>query len=272
MTGDFTWSTSFNISFIKNKVTQLFDNKPIPFSFYHLIQVGQSIGTFYMLKQIGIYQDDKDVPAALIAKGVRAGDVRFEDVNGDGDITAADRKVVGKATPDYFGGLTNTFSYKNFDLIAFMQFSKGNSVFSFWRGNNFGDGIDGVGGNQFAMLQETVEKRWKGQGTGNDVPRAIWPTANGNYNKQISTRFLEDGSFLRLKTISLGYTLPLSTARHLRLNGVRFYVSAQNLWTGSKYLGYDPEVSYSIDPRQMGIDAATVPQPRSFLFGLNVKF
>jgi outer membrane receptor protein involved in Fe transport len=116
MTGDFKWNTNFNISYIKNEVTKLFDNKPIPFSFYHLIQVGESIGTFYMLKQIGIYQEDKDVPAALVAKGVRAGDVRFEDVNGDGDITAADRKVVGKATPDYFGGLTNTFSYKNFQM------------------------------------------------------------------------------------------------------------------------------------------------------------
>lgn len=272
MTGEFKWSTSFNISFIKNQITRLADDKPIPFSFYHLIQVGQSVGTFYMLKQEGIYQDDKEIPSALFAKGVRAGDVKFRDVNGDGDITAADRMVVGKATPDYFGGLTNTFSYKNFDLVAFMQFSEGNKVFSFWRGNNFGDGIDGVGGNQFAMLKETVEQRWKGPGTSNEVPRAIWPTANGNYNKQISTRFLEDGSFFRLKTLSLGYTFPQLVVRNLRLNSIRIYVSAQNLWTASKYKGYDPEVSYSIDPRQMGIDAATVPQPRSFLFGLNVKF
>ncbi len=192
--------------------------------------------------------------------------------NNDGDITAADRQVVGKATPDYFGGMTNTFSYGNFDLTAFAQFSQGNSVFSFWRGNNFGDGIDGVGGNQFAMLLKTVEQRWTGPGTSNEVPRAIWPTANGNYNKQISTRYLEDASFVRLKTLSLGYNFGTGLVRNLHLNGIRVYVSAQNLFVVTKYKGYDPEVSYSIDPRQMGIDAATVPQPRSFLFGLNVKF
>lgn len=270
LVGAFKWSTNFNISFIKNKVTKLNNNAPIPTDNYHILQVGQSVGTFYMLKQIGIYQTNAEIPAGLFAQGVRAGDVKFQDVNKDGLINSADRQVVGNSTPDFFGGLTNTFSYKHFDLNIFASFSHGNKIFSYWRGNSFGDGIDGVGGNQFNMLSTTTDHRWQGPGTSNTVPRAIWPTANGNYNKQISTRFLEDGSYFRIKNITLGYTFQPQNMAVLK--NIRFYVSAQNLLTFTKYMGYDPEVSYLIDPRNMGLDAGTVPQLRSFMVGLNAKF
>lgn len=270
LVGDFKWSTSINGSFIHNEVTKLNNDAPIPTDNYHILQVGQSVGTFYMLKQIGIYQTNDEIPSGLFAKGVRAGDVKFEDVNNDGVINAADREVVGKSTPDFFGGLTNTFSYKHLDLNIFASFSHGNKIFSYWRGNSFGDGVDGVGGNQFNMLSTTTDHRWEGAGTSNSVPRAIWPTANGNYNKQISTRFLEDGSYFRIKNVTLGYTFePQNTAV---LKSVRLYVSAQNLLTFTKYMGYDPEVSYLIDPRNMGLDAGTVPQLRSFMVGFNAKF
>jgi TonB-linked SusC/RagA family outer membrane protein len=266
----FKWNTSFNISFIKNKVTKLNNNAPIPTDNYHILQVGQSVGTFYMLKQIGIYQSNAEIPAGLFAQGVRAGDVKFQDVNNDGLINSADRQVVGNSTPDFFGGLTNTFSYKHFDLNIFATFSHGNKIFSYWRGNSYGDGIDGVGGNQFNMLSTTTDGRWQGAGTSNSVPRAIWPTANGNYNKQISTRFLENGSYFRIKNITLGYTFQPKNMAVLK--NIRLYVGAQNLLTITKYMGYDPEVSYLIDPRNMGLDAGTVPQLKSFMVGLNAKF
>jgi hypothetical protein len=178
--------------------------------------------------------------------------------------------VVGNSTPDFFGGLTNTFSYKHFDLNIFASFSHGNKIFSYWRGNSYGDGIDGVGGNQFNMLSTTTDHRWQGAGTSNTVPRAIWPTANGNYNKQISTRFLEDGSYFRIKNITLGYTFQPQNMAVIK--NIRLYVGAQNLLTFTKYMGYDPEVSYLIDPRNMGLDAGTVPQLKSFMVGLNAKF
>ncbi len=270
LVGEFKWNTNLNGSFIQNEVTKLNNNAPIPTDNYHILQVGQSVGTFYMLKQIGIYQNDADIPSGILAQGVRAGDVKFQDVNGDGIINSSDRQVVGKSTPDFFGGITNTFSYKKFDLNIFASFSYGNKIFSYWRGNSYGDGIDGVGGNQFGMLSTTTDNRWTGSGTSNSVPRAVWPTANGNWNKQISTRFLEDGSYFRIKNITLGYTH--QTKNSSILKSIRMYVSAQNVLTFTKYMGYDPEVSYLIDPRNMGLDAATVPQLRSFMIGFNAKF
>lgn len=270
LTGDFKWSTDFNISFITNEVTKLQNNAPIVTDNYHVLQVGQSVGSFYMLQQTGIYQKDSEVPIALYSKGVRAGDIQFLDVNNDGNITSADRLITGSALPKYFGGISNKISYKNFDLTMLTNFSVGNKIFAYWRGNSFGDGIDGIGGNQFNMLSETTDARWTGEGTSNTVPRAIWATANGNYNKQISTRYLEDGSYFRVKNITLGYSLPIKSTKVIK--SVRLYCSGQNLFTITKYKGFDPEVTASIDPRNLGIDAGTVPQSREILFGINAKF
>ena len=228
------------------------------------------MGSFYMLQQTGIYQKDSEVPTALYNSGVRAGDVKFLDVNNDGNITAADRVIAGSALPEFFGGISNTINYKNFDLTVLTNFSMGNKIFSYWRGNSYGDGIDGIGGNQFNMLKETTESRWTGEGTSNSVPRAIWATANGNYNKQISTRYLEDGSYFRVKNITLGYTLLPKNNNVVK--SIRLYCSAQNLLTITKYKGFDPEVTASIDPRNLGIDAGTVPQSKQFILGMNVKF
>lgn len=261
--GKLNWTSTLNISFTRNEITSLLGDEPIPFGGEHVLQVGEPLGTFYMLRQIGLYQSDDEVPQALYAAGVRAGDVKFEDVNGDGNITSADRQVVGSANPDLYGGFTNSLQYENFDLSAFVSFKYGNRVFNSWSQR-----LDSHGRFQYALRADNIHNRWTGPGTSNDVPRARL----GDYNVQNSTRFLEDGSFARLQNLTLGYTLPGTVAQRLHLDQFRLYLSAKNLITLTGYSGMDPEVTVSLDPRNMGVDHFNVPQMRTITFGVNAGF
>ena len=253
----------FNISTIKNKLTSLIDEKPIPVG-NHVLQVGQPIGSFYMYKMDGIYQDNQEVPEKLYAKGVRAGDIKYADKDNDGDLTPADKEIVGKPLPDFFGGLTNRFRYGNFDLTIFNTFSVGNDVYATGMG-----GIDAVGHNNYGMRKDIAANRWTGPGTNNSIPRAMIST----HNTQASTYLLHDGSYFKFKDVTLGYTLPSNLTQKLNISNMRVYLSAQNLWTISSYPGYDPEVSYSVNnSKTMGEDAMTVPQLRTFVCGFNLTF
>ena len=261
--GDFIWNTDFNISSIKNKLLSLIDDQPIPIG-NHVLQVDKPIGSFYMYKMEGIYQTDAEVPAPLYGKGVRAGDIKYNDPNNDGDLSPEDRVIVGSALPDFFGGLTNRFSYKGFDLSIFNTFSFGNYVYASGMA-----GIDAVGHNNYGMRKEIIANRWQGEGTSNSIPRSMIST----HNTQTSTYLLHDGSYFKFKDVTLGYSLPSAFVRKYSMSYVRLYISAQNLLTISNYPGYDPEVSYSVnDSKTMGIDAMTVPLLRTFVFGLNVTF
>ena len=260
---NFTWDTQFNISSIKNELTSLIDNDPIPVG-NHVLQVGQPIGAFYMYRMEGIYQTDSEVPEPLYNKGVRAGDIRYTDVNNDGDLSPEDKMVVGKPLPDFYGGLTNRFTFRNFDLTVFNTFSVGNDVYSSGMG-----GIDAVGHYNYGIRKEVALNRWQGEGTSNSIPRAMIST----HNTQASTYLLHNGSYFKFKDVTLGYTLPAHLTQKWSISHLRLYVSAQNLWTISSYPGYDPEVSYSVsDSKTMGEDAMTVPQLRTFVFGLNLTF
>lgn len=259
----FQWNTRFNISFIRNELTSLLGDEPIPVG-NHVLQVGESIGSFYMYRMDGIYQKDSEVPQSLYNAGVRAGDIRYYDPNSDGNLSPEDKVIVGKALPDFYGGLTNTLAYKGLDLSVFTTFSMGNKVYSSGM-----SGIDAVGQNNYGIRKEVAANRWQGEGTSNSIPRAMI----GTHNTQASTYLLHDGSYIKFKDVTLGYTLPRSLTDRLSVSRLRVYVSAQNLWTISNYPGYDPEVSYSIsDSRQMGIDMMTVPQLRTFVFGANITF
>ena len=263
MNDRFSWDTQFNISTIKNKLTSLIDEKPIPVG-NHVLQVGQPIGSFYMYKMDGIYQDNQEVPEKLYAKGVRAGDIKYADKDNDGDLTPADKEIVGKPLPDFFGGLTNRFRYGNFDLTIFNTFSVGNDVYATGMG-----GIDAVGHNNYGMRKDIAANRWTGPGTNNSIPRAMIST----HNTQASTYLLHDGSYFKFKDVTLGYTLPSNLTQKLNISNMRVYLSAQNLWTISSYPGYDPEVSYSVNnSKTMGEDAMTVPQLRTFVCGFNLTF
>lgn len=261
---DFRWHADFNIAFIKNKLTKLLDNSEIIHnSNFHALKVGEEVGTFYMVKMIGIYQTDDEVPEYLYQnEGVRAGDVKYEDINNDGKINADDRQFVGSANPIFSGGFNTTFSYKGWDLAAFFTYSYGNKVYEVWNGGlRLGDGI-------WPQLKSVCESRWTGQGTSNDTPRAIWGNS-WNSTKFESTRFLHDASYLRMRTLTLSYNF---TFKKAKIDNLRLYLQADNLFILTKWPYLDPEVSYNNNPATRGLDWLNPGQPRTFSFGLNIKF
>src|SRR5690606_17757351 len=162
----------------------------------------------------------------------------FADTNFDGEITSDDRTKVGDPNPDFIGGFTNTFSYKGFDLSVFLQFSYGNDVFNGSR--LFLEWLQG-GDNQVAA----VTRRWREPGDITDIPRATSDGVKAAENKRASSRFIEDGSYMRVKNVTLGYNFGSSLTDRLNLSSLRVYVSAQNLFTFTRYNGLDPEVNYS---------------------------
>lgn len=296
------WQLGGNVSFIKNKVVSLFDNNNfliVPSSgsnLYggqiHALIVGQPVSTYYMFEQTGIYQNDADVPVALRTKGVRAGDVMYKDVNGDNDISEDDRLNVGKAIPDFYGGFTSDVTYKGFELSVFGQFSVGNKVLASWRGVNGNEGTDHLGnafGNTrlldgttveqfFGIRKEVANNYWNGPGTSNTTPRPVRRGVHTGYtvpyNFLTSTRFLEDASYLKFKTVTLAYNIPANVFRVKSIGGIRVFASVDNLATITKYSGYDPEQSFDTSPgsSNYGVDFGLQPTLRTFLFGLNVKF
>lgn len=263
--GALNWSTDFNISFIKNRITSLIGNNDVlSIGANRGLQVGYDIGSIWIYKMLGIFQDDKEVPEPLQKIGVRAGDVKYEDLNGDGNIDINDRQIVGSSNPDFYGGWNNTFRYKNFDLSVFLNYTYGQEVYASSRIT-----IERLGQNAVNITKKSAENRWTGPGTSNTVPRAIYNQAYNLYN---SSRWMEDGSFLRLRTVSLGYELPASFLSKAKIRRMRVYLQADNLWLLTKYSGMDPEVSSDMDPRFMGEDNLVLPQPRSFNAGINLNF
>lgn len=262
MDGNFSWNTDFNISFTRNELTSLID-ETITVGAFHVLKESEALGTFYMLRQLGIYQHDDEVPQALYDDGVRAGDIMYEDLNGDGDITSADRQVVGTANPDFYGGITNSLRFRNFDFSAFISFKYGNKLY-----NNWARRLDSFGYYQYALRADNIDKRWTGPGTSNDMPRA----SLDNFNIQNSTRFLEDASYLRLQNVTLGYTLPAELTSRINARQVRFSVSGKNLITLTDYSGMDPEVSATLNPVELGVDHFSVPQMRTFTFNVDIGF
>ena len=256
--GDLKWTTNFNISRNLNNVEFLADSLPI-FAGYsasganstNVIVEGQPLGTFWGLTFLGVD------PAT--------GDAIYADTNDDGSITPDDAGVIGNAQPDFIGGITNRFNYKNFDLNVFFQFSYGNDILNFSNTALLDAGED-LNNNQVRDAQ----RRWREPGDITDVPRY---EAGNTFNNRHSSRFLEDGSFLRLKNISLGYNLPSRLIQQLRLTNVRIYASGTNLWTLTNYSGADPEVS-TLDgsTTAQAIDFFTLPQVKTMMLGLNIQF
>ena len=303
LTNEFKWDLGGNISFVKNKMVSLIDKTEfltVPSSGsnlfggqMHALITGQPVSTWYIFKQTGIYQTDAEVPSKLFAKGVRAGDVIYTDVNNDGDITDADRMNVGKAIPDFYGGLTSNLSYGGFELNVFAQFSFGNQVMAAWRGVNGTEGTDHLGNafsntrlldgttveQFFGIRKDVATNYWNGAGTSNTTPRPVrrgvhTGYGNAGYNFLTSTRFLEDASNFRLRTVTLAYNIPMSGIKTKSITGIRFFTSVDNLFTITKYSGYDPEQSLENSPGHpnYGVDFGLQPTLRTFLFGLSVKF
>ena len=256
VSGNFNWNSNFNISFIENEVKKLAVDRQV-LNDSHILAEGQPIGTFFLIDQEGVD------PAT--------GNIIWVDENGDGAINSGDRKIVGNAQPDFFGGWNNSFSYKGFDLNLFFQYTVGNDIFNHSRASyenlgwsRIGPGFPLPDGNNYTG----VEDRWREPGDVTDIPRASLERINW---REYSSRWLEDGSFLRLKTLNLGYNFNADVLEKVGLRSLRVYVQGQNLWTLTNYTGFDPEVNQNArNPLVAGSDFGTLPQSKSWSLGFNI--
>jgi TonB-linked SusC/RagA family outer membrane protein len=264
---DFSFSVNYNMSTVDNEVTQI-NGAPFleggQFSVGQLppsrMEVGLPIGYFYGLKSDGIFQSQAEVGShpsqALLGATTRPGDIRFVDVNGDGVISQDDRTYIGDPIPDVTMGFNLTFNYKNFDFSAYSFANLGSEIV-----RNFER--DQVNVN---MLSRRLD-RWTGPGTSSTEPRV---SAGATANKLFSDYFVEDGSFLRIQTISFGYSLPTKALKSVGLTSVKIYAKVDNAFTFTEYSGYDPTASTGA-PIGGGIDLGFYPLPRTYTLGLNVK-
>lgn len=249
-----SWSTRVNFSVNRNKVLKLYGGQPIDDlgRGSNRIEEGQPIGIFYSYEWLGIDPS--------------TGDVVYADKNFDGQITTADRTKVGNPHPDFIFGITNNLNYKRFDLSFFFQGSYGNDVFNGSR--LFLESLQG-GDNQLAIVQN----RWRQPGDVTNIPDATSDPVRAAANKRVSSRFIEDGSYVRLKNLTLGYTILNNSSSDKWVSRLRLYFSGQNLLTFTNYTGLDPEVNYrGNDNAVIGTDFFTFPQVRSYTFGVNLTF
>ncbi|WP_461088779.1 TonB-dependent receptor [Spirosoma gilvum] len=270
MTGAFVWNTSANLSLNRNKVLALGPTgDPIRSNSgvdqTNITQIGSPIGSFYGYKQIGIFKNQADLDSYPHDATAKPGDVKYEDVNGDGKITADDRTIIGNNQPKFIYGMTNSFSYKGFDLSIAIQGTQGGQILNLSR--RFFENLEG-NANQIT----TVLNRWRSESNPGDgvTPRANARTT-GN-NNAVSSRWVEDGSYLRIQNLSLGYQLPKALLNKAKIQQARVYLSAQNLHTWTKYLNYNPEVSNYEGPLTGGVDYGYYPLAKTFTVGLNLGF
>lgn len=273
--GPFTWSTDFNIAYNKNEVLNAGSNSigegltipgnvlALPNDYVNLTRAGRSVGEFYMYRFIGIWQTNQANEAAVA--GAVPGDARYADLNNNGKLDDGDKAYVGSAQPVYFGGLNNTWTYKNLSLNIFLNFSGGNKVYNTMRNLN----ARAVPFNQ--QLAEVADF-WTPTNPSNTVPR---PSQGGNstfLSTRVSTRFLEDGSYLRLKNISLAYSLPTAVTNKLNLQAAKLSVSCINVFTLTRYKGLDPEAASQGNLLSAGLDMTPYPPTRQISMSLSITF
>ncbi|MCX4331424.1 MAG: TonB-dependent receptor [Muribaculaceae bacterium] len=284
-TRDFEWDSSFNISFNRNKVIALNDDEPslatrvnwgnFNNAYPYIAIPGQPIAMFYGYLFDGIYQysDFDRVGDAYVLKAgipnngndranIQPGDIRYRDINGDGVVDSNDLTIIGNPNPKFIGGFTNNFRYRGFDLSVFLQFSYGGQIMNANR-------IEFEGGDPTARTSlnmfESVKDRWTPENPSNTLFRV-----GGQGPTAYSDRTVEDGSYLRLKTVTLGYTLPQAVTKRASITSLRIYAAAQNLFTWSKYSGIDPEVSTYNTALTPAFDWSPYPRSKTITFGLEI--
>ncbi|MBP6977376.1 MAG: TonB-dependent receptor [Lentimicrobiaceae bacterium] len=268
------YSISGNLAYLHNEVLQLdaplFGGRVETGVNATKTDVGQPIGAFYLLEMEGIFQNKGDILiSAFQGNDIEPGDVKFKDQNGDGYIDNNDRVYLGSAIPKLITGINLAANYKNFDLSLFLQGAYGNKIYV-----QINQDIEGYY-RGFTVTQRYFDERWTSEGSSDTQPRASW-SAKSN-NARPSSRFLEDGSYLRMKNLQLGYTIPENAFPKLGLSRARVYVSATNLWTLTKYPGLDPEMTVSDNSknegdRAAGIDWGTYPSAMTLMFGIDITF
>lgn len=273
--GDLNWSISGNLSSVSNKVTSLGIGLPITgssvSSYISLpatyTEVGEEVGYFKGYIVDGIYQSDSDVDLEF-QPNAKAGDFKFRDINNDGVLTDEDKTKIGSPWPNFTYGANIDLEYKGFDFNLSITGVSGNDIFNANKINTYP--MKYFGGSGVVNASKNILNRWTPGSGRNEIPRLIYNDANGNYGNS-STFYVEDGSFMRIRNITLGYTIPNNIITTNIISSCRLYISVQNLFTFTNYSGFDPEVSSS-NPINSGIDDGVYPVPRTFLAGINLSF
>lgn len=287
-TNNFSWNSSFNIAFNSNKVLALNEGEPslatrvtwgnFNNAYPYIAIPGQPIALFYGYLFDGIYQYadfDQSPDGSYVLKSqtpnngnpranIRPGDIRFKDINGDGQVNSYDLTIIGNPNPTHIGGFNNNFIYKNFDLNIFFQWSYGGDILNANRIEfEGGDPVTRGYLNMFASFAE----RWTPENPSNTLYRV-----GGQGPAVYSSRTIEDGSYLRLKTVSVGYTFSAAQLKKLKMKSIRLYAAAQNLVTWTKYSGLDPEVSTQPGALTPSFDWSAYPRPRAITIGVDLNF
>ena len=276
---DLGYSIGGNISTVKNNVVSLADGAPILGGFglsdgpITKTEPGYPIGSFFLYQMVGIFQNQAEIDASPFqTKDTRPGDVKFADLNGDGKIDDKDRAHLGNPFPKYIYGLNASFTYKNFDLSVLAQGVQGNDVYFLY--GNFAYETQARGFNSY----REILNRWTPDNTNTNIPKVSIDDRNGN--RRISTRWLQDGSYLRIRNITLGYNFK-RWIKTDAIQGFRVYLTAQNAFTFTKYTGLDPEIQANTNDTRgvdiasdlaVGIDWGTVPAPRTLIAGIRLDF
>jgi TonB-dependent starch-binding outer membrane protein SusC len=286
--GKFRWNTALNIGRNLNKVISL-PGGTLTLTdgfarFGSQVKEGDPLGTYYGLVFKGVYASD-DAAVVKDAKGntvyelngttprymrinsetgniLKGGDAIYEDFNHDGIINDQDRVLVGNANPDFFGGFTNTFDYKNFSVKVFIQFQYGNDVINGMRFN-----LESMLGTENQAV--TTLSRWRKQGDVTNMPRAL---RTDDRNVSGSSRWIEDGSYARIKFLTLNYRFNNAVAKKMKLKGLDLFFTGNNLFTWTNYTGADPEIAIGSNPAFIGIDRGLTPQTKGYTLGINARF
>lgn len=277
----FSWNSTLTFSHYKNTVKELLGDLTINGDLslndsnqnITLTQKGQPVGMFYGYQVEGLFRSVDDINGAPVQFGrpfedalfstTWLGDIKFKDVNGDGVVNSDDRTVIGNPHPDFIFGFQNNFAYNNFDLSIFLQGSYGNDIF------NAVNRTLTAANSYYVNQAPSVLDYWSVDNPDAGSPRLA---RNDTPNINISDRYIEDGSYLRIQNVTLGYTLPSAVSERIGLSKFKVYGSVQNLYTFTDYSGYDPEVgAYNQNALLLGVDVGRYPTPRTFTVGLNVE-
>jgi hypothetical protein len=281
--GDFSWRSSLNFTKVKNRVTRLVDGNPI-INTYNITQEGGSIGTIYGYQSRGVNSANgwalyEKADGSVVQVDPANGNWRKYNANNPDDVSetaaalsTADKRVLGEANPTWFGGFNNNFAYKSFDLGLFFTFSGGNKIYNYTRHESLNNQVFANGGKELLNA-------WSKPGDVTDVPVLFYNSdTRSNQTGHAVSRFVENGAFLRLQNISLGYSLPSAMLNKAKINNVRVFAQIQNAFVATKYTGADPDLSGTVNTGNSaanntpGIDLRVNPIPRTYTIGFNVGF
>lgn len=271
ITSDLSFDATLTFTTYKNEIVKFaddidfFDSGSSRIGAFNRNEVGRALSEFYGYQVLGLFQSQADVDAHASQDGAEPGFFKFADIDGDGVITPDDRTYIGNPNPDFTYGLNLGLNYKNFDLTAFFFGSQGNDVFNYNRW-----WLDFWPSFQGQKSQDLLNNSWTEQNPNATTPKAS-NKSNFSTNTQSASYYVEDGSFFRLRTLQLGYTLPQSMLSSARIGSMRLYLQGTNLFTLTGYSGLDPDVNNGGDTA-FGIDHGNYPLSKTFLFGLNVGF